>query len=149
MDLLTELCAEVRNYFLKNREDDIHAGTYKIEGGEIEPIPFLNNGQYFRIVGSVFNDGVWQYPPSDLKDEIFDGNIWAMAIPPSFIALAVEIDQWNADNAEMLNSPFSSESFGGYSYSKAATYSGGEPQVLSWRTQFAGRLRPYRRISVL
>lgn len=147
--MLTELCAELHNYFLHNRENDIHAGTYTIADGSIGSLDFLQVGQYFRIVGSVFNDGVHQYPTNDLIDESFDGSVWAMSVPPDVVRLSDDIDQWNIDNAAVLNSPFSSESFGGYSYSKTSTYGGGESQVMSWRTQFANRMRIYRRISVL
>ena len=147
--MLTELCAELRNYFLRDYRKDIHTGKFTISDGSIESLSFLQEGQYFRIVNSVFNDGVHQYGSEELVDEIFDGEIWAMKIPPAVVDLANEIDQWNIDNKDVINSPFSSESFGGYSYSKTATYSGGESQVPSWRTQFAGRLSPYRRLSVL
>lgn len=146
--MLTELCAELKNYFLRNREGDIHTGTFSIENGSIEELPFLNSGQFFRIVGSVFNDGVYQYPTSELEDEVFDGAIWAMAVPPSVVALAAEITQWlgNEDNQKIVNSPYSSESFGGYSYSKAT---GADGSSFTWKDQFANRLKMYRRLSVL
>ena len=139
--MLTELCAELKNYFLRDQSKDIHSGTYEIIGGSIE-LPFLLDGQYFRIVGSVLNDGVYRYPVYDLADETFTGAIWAMAVPPAVVALADEIEEWTSVNAETLNSPYTSESFGGYSYSKASgTY--------SWRDQFASRLSKWRRLSVL
>lgn len=143
--MLTELCAELKNYFLRDANKDIHAGEYTIENGSIE-LPFLLNGQYFRIVGSVMNDGVYQYPVSNLYDEEFSGAVWAMAVPLSVIALADEIEEWNAANSEALSGPYQSESFGGYSYSKAAGGSGG---AYSWKDQFAGKLSNYRRLSVL
>lgn len=146
--MLTELCAELKNYFLRDREADIHYGEYEISGGSID-LPFLIDGQYFRIVNSVLNDGVYKYPASGLADEKFTGAVWAMAVPPVVVALADEIDTWVNDNADILTSPYSSESFGGYSYTKAATYSGGESHVMTWKTQFAGRLSTWRRLSVL
>ena len=73
-----------------------------------------------RIVGSVFNDGVHQYPAEDLKDETFDGAIWAMAIPPRVIALLGQMNEWEAKYGDVVNSPYSSESFGGYSYTKGS-----------------------------
>lgn len=145
--MLTELCAELKNYFLRDREADIHYGEYTISGGSID-LPFLLDGQYFRIVGSVLNDGVYQYPASGLTDEEFTGAVWAMAVPPSVVALAADIEAWNAKNAETLASPYTSESFGGYSYTKASgnSESGG---AYSWKDQFASRLAKYRRLSVL
>ena len=145
--MLTELCAELKNYFLRNREADIHYGEYTISGGSID-LPFLLNGQYFRIVGSLLNDGVYQYPADGLADEVFTGAVWAMAVPPAVIALAADIDAWNAKNADALANPYTSESFGGYSYTKASgnSESGG---AYSWKDQFASRLAKYRRLSVL
>lgn len=150
--MLTEICAEIRNYFLRDRQKDIHAGTFTISGGDIESLSFLLTGQYFRIVGSVFNDGVWKYGEGGLTDETFTGAVWAMAVPPAVIALDAEIENWITNNADALNSPYQSESFGGYSYSKAGGYSRGDNQsqvAFSWKDQFASKLNPYRRISVL
>lgn len=144
--MLTELCAELHNYFLHNRENDIYAGTYTIADGSIGSLDFLQDGQYFRIVGSVFNDGVHQYPASDLVDESFDGAVWAMSVPPDVVRLSDDIDQWIADNSATLNSPYTSESFGGYSYSKASSTSGA---AYSWSDHFGGRMSRYRRLSVL
>ena len=145
--MLTELCAELKNYFLRDREADIHYGEYTISGGSID-LPFLLDGQYFRIVGSVLNDGVYQYPVYGLTDEEFTGAVWAMAVPPAVVALADDIEAWNENNADALASPYTSESFGGYSYTKASgnAESGG---AYSWKDQFASRLTKWRRLSVL
>lgn len=145
--MLTELCAELKNYFLKNREQDIHVGGYEIVDGALQDADFLQDGQYFRIAGSIFNDGVYQYPADDLQDEAFTGAIWAMAVPPVVIALATEIDEWNTKNADTLNSPYQSESFGGYSYSKGSSGSG--TGGYTWKDHFAARLAKWRRIQVL
>lgn len=146
--MLTELCAELKNYFLRDRDADIHYGEYTISGGSID-LPFLLDGQYFRIVGSVLNDGVYQYPTSDLTDEEFSGAVWAMAVPPAVVALAADIESWNEKNAEALASPYTSESFGGYSYTKATTGGVGTSGAFTWRDQFASRLAKWRRLSVL
>lgn len=144
--MLTELCAELKNYFLRDADKDIHKGEYTIENGSIE-LPFLITGQYFRIVGSVLNDGVYKYPTDQLANETFTGAVWAMAVPLSVIALAAEIDEWNTKNAEALSSPYTSESFGGYSYTKAGSSANGG--AYSWTDQFSSRLAKYRRLSVL
>ena len=142
--MLTELCQEIKNWFDVDRVFD----TFTIEGGELS-LPFLQDGQYFRIVGSVFNDGVYQYPASGLTDETFDGAVWAMAVPPAVIALAEEISAWQekyggADSAAM--SPFQSESFGGYSYSKGSGSGSGGTDAGSWQSAFASRLNLWRKI---
>jgi hypothetical protein len=139
--MLNEVCAEIRNYFVK----DIHNGKFEIVDGKIAPLDFLQEGQYFRIIGSVFNDGVYQYPTSGLTDEIYCGAVWGMAVPPAVISLAEEIKSFNESDAGKP-SAYTSESFGGYSYSKA-TDENGAP--MGWKKVFASRLNKYRRISVL
>ena len=138
--MLTEICAEIRNYF--EVPNGRHFGTFTISGGSIAPLDFLQEGQYFRIVGSVFNDGVYQYPASSLTDEVFEGAVWAMALPPSIIALSAEINAYNDSDAGKP-SPFTSESFGGYAYTKA-TDANGAP--IGWQKAFASRLNRWRKL---
>lgn len=115
-----------------------HCGSYTIENGNIT-LPFLKEKQYFRIVGSVFNDGVYQYPAANLTDETFDGSVWALAIPKSLLDTVAEITVWNEKNAEAMSSPYTSESFGGYSYTKGNAATG-------WQAAFKGRLYQWRKI---
>ena len=145
--MLTELCAYLKNYFLKDKSC-IHVGKYTISGGSID-LPFLIEGQYFRIVGSALNDGVFRYPASELHDEVFEGSVWSMAVPPAVIALADEIDGWCEANADAINSPYASESFGGYSYSKRTSGRENDNGTITWQSQFAQKLNPWRRLSVL
>lgn len=140
--MLTEICAEIRNYFVTK----IHEGAFEIVGGKITPLDFLQKNQYFRIVGSAFNDGVYKNTADlELTDESFSGAVWSMAVPPSVVDLTAEIEEFNKSDAGKP-SPYTSESFGGYSYSKA-TDSNGVP--LTWQKAFASRLNKWRRISVL
>ena len=136
--MLDEILAEIRNYFTVS----VHSGDFKVIGGRLSPLDFLQNGQYFRIVGSVMNDGVYRYPFSGLTDETFSGEIWALAVPPTLIALAADIEEYEKKAKETV-SPYTSESFGGYSYTKA-TDSNGSP--LSWEKVFAKRLNKWRKI---
>lgn len=142
--MLTELCQELRNWFCREK----HFGTFTIEGGSLTA-QFLTAGQYYRIVGSIFNDGVHQYgSEEELTDETFDGAVWALAIPKAVLDLADKIDAWRqkyetADSPAL--SPYSSESFGGYSYSKGGNNSessGGG----GWKTVFASDLNRWRKI---
>lgn len=139
--MLSEICAELRNYFVV--PDGVHRGTFKIKDGMITPLDFLQEGQYFRIVGSVFNDGVYQYPAYDLTDETFDGAVLALAIPREVVKLAEEIESYTKTEAAKP-SPFVSESFGGYTYQKASDKGGSN----SWQSVFSKRLNRYRRISL-
>ena len=135
---LTNLCAELRNYF----ETEKRFGTFTISGGSISPSDFLQDGQYFRIVGSVFNDGVHRHPAHDLTDETFDGAVWAMAVPPAVIELLQKIQEFEAATA---NAPtaYTSESFGGYSYTKATDENG---LPVGWRSVFRSELNKWRKL---
>lgn len=149
---LDVLCAELKNYFIKDRSA-IHLGDFEVEDGMVSPLNFMKQGQYFRIVGSDLNDGVYLYngePIETLKDEVFNGAIWAMSVPPSVLALAADIDAWRTENEALDSenmSPYTSESFDGYSYSKGGNSRGGT--ATSWQSQFADRLKPYRRLYVI
>lgn len=132
--MLETVLMYLNNWFVVGRYDD----TYTIEDGGIT-LPFLVNGQYFRIVGSLFNDGVYQYP-AELTDETFDGSVWALAIPKALLSTVEEITAWTAKNGE--NGPYTSESFGGYSYSKATNSKG---VAVGWRDVFAAQLAPWKK----
>lgn len=145
--MLTELCQELHNWFERGK----YTGTITLSGGVIRfadnTDPGLINGQFFRVMGSVFSDGVHCYPDYAMPDETFDGAIWAMAIPAPVLKLAAEIEAWRAkyetaDSAAL--SPFASESFGGYSYSKASGGSG--TSAPSWKSTFKSRMSAWRKI---
>lgn len=136
--MLETVLQNLNNWFLV--PDGVHAGEFTVQGGQIT-LPFLQTGQYFRVVGSVFNDGLHQYPVADLTDETFIGSVWALAVPKAVIELAEEIDAWQTKNGDP--GPFTSESFGGYSYSKATNASG---MAVGWQDVFKSRLNDWRRI---
>ena len=131
---MNDLCDKLNNYF----ERDICTGTFTVENGSIS-LPFLLDGQYFRIVNSPLNDGVYRYPCSGLNDENFDGEIWAMAVPPVLVALLDRINKWEEKYGEAASAPYQSESFAGYSYSKGN-------QATKWQTAFSGELSRWRKI---
>ncbi len=138
--MLNELCKEINNWFVQK----IYFDEYTIEDGTIV-VPELLKGQYFRIVGSVLNDGVYEYPTQGLKDETFDGAVWAMAIPQEVIALSAEIDEWQkkyASAGSSAMSPYQSESFGGYSYTKGST-------EVKWQGVFKSRLDQWRKVRAI
>jgi hypothetical protein len=146
--MLSELCQEINNWFDRN-QPKIH-GTFEIFDGKIIDNDFIEKiqeNQYFRIIGSVFNDGVYKYTNDlILIDEAFYGSIWLMAIPTDVIALSDEIDRWVAAYGETVKSPYTSESFGGYSYSKASGSSEGGSSVPTWQSTYASRLNQYRKL---
>ena len=139
--MLEQVLMHLKNWFLV--PGGIHEGTYTIEDGGIT-LPFLANGQYFRICGSVFNDGLHQYPASDLKAETFEGTVWALAVPQAVIELASEIESWQTKNGDASVSPYQSESFGGYQYSKATDSASGG--AVTWQSAFRSRMNAWRKL---
>jgi hypothetical protein len=137
---ITDLCAELNNWFDVRRR----FGRFEITNGTID-LNFLQEGQYFRIVDSVFNNGVYMYPAYNLKDEVFNGAVWAMAIPPEVMCLLEDINTWSEANRKEIDNPYQSESFGsgGYSYSLK---SGGDSEGVTWQSQFKKRLNRWRKI---
>ena len=139
--MLEQVLMNIRRWFPV--EGGIHSGTFTIKDGGIT-LPFLADMQYFRICGSVFNDGLHQYNVLDLVDETFNGTIWALAIPKSVIELADEIQKWQEKNGEASVSPYQSESFGGYSYSKETDAETGG--AVTWQSAFKQQLGAWRKI---
>lgn len=148
--MLFELLTELKNFF------DIHRafGNFTITSGKLN-LDYISyncmKGQYIRIVGSVFNDGVYKYTDDlELKDETFTGAIWLLAIPQAVINLADEIAEWQTKyggvDSEAM-SPYTSESFGGYSYSKNGAGSG-DGKSGTWQSAFASRMNVWRKIRV-
>lgn len=151
--MLTDLCQELRNWFDRDLPKlfgafSIHDNEiYKVEDGVEKPLSSygLADGQYFRIIKSVFNDGVHQYPVADLSDEQFDGAVWFMAIPPAVLSLNSKIDEWQTKYGDTSFSPYISESFGGYSYSKGSN-SAGSGNANTWQNAFKSELNKWRKL---
>ena len=138
--MLEELMRECKNWFVM--PGGVHLGRFAVEKGRIS-LPFLKSGQYFWIAGSVFNDGLYQYGSCVLQDEEFTGAVWALAVPAEFVKLAEDVQAWRDTSEKAAQSPFQSESFGGYSYTKSAAQ--GE-SALSWQSVFAARLKKWRKL---
>lgn len=156
--MMVEICQYLHNWFLvRDGADGKHPGTYTVESGSIA-LPFLKNGQYFRIIGSTFNDGLYIYGDTimdeerneiALMDETFTGSIWALAIPKAIIQLAKEkadVDAKIADvTGSFAESAFTSENyFGKYSYSK--DQSGQLSALTAQRDEIMKRLNQWRKI---
>ena len=139
--MLEQVLMHLNNWFLV--PGGIHEDAYTIKDGSIA-LPFLQNGQYFRICGSMFNDGLHQYPSVNMKNETFDGTVWVLAIPDAVIDLAVEIEEWQKKNGDASVSPYQSESFGGYSYTKATDAQTGG--AVTWQSAFRSRLNAWRKL---
>lgn len=200
MITLTDICEELNNWF-DTKEDgtkDRYFGTFTVSNGAVDFTDIeVKPGQYFRIIGSLYNDGVWQVPfpqaeepveeepttttpttdntddtqntdsesdtgdtePAEtttpveeepeeeepvLIDEVFDGAIWLMRVPSQVMKLLDKINVWNDKYGPVVETPYNSETFGGYSYYKG--YKNTASSITSWTGQFAGQLKKYRKL---
>ena len=141
--MLEAILRHLNNWFLV--PEGVHPGGYSVENGSLV-LPFLQEGQYFRVIGSVFNDGLYQYPAADMTAETFEGSVWALAVPKAVVALAGEIEAWQEKYGGSVLSPFTSESFGGYSYTKASGGSADTSAVTGWQDAFRAQLNPWRKL---
>lgn len=145
--MLTQICQYLRNWFERYK----YHGDFTISSGLISyadgsALPLIP-GQYYRIIGSIMNDGVHKVGEDGLIDESFSGSVWSMAIPADIIELADDIDEWITANASIINSLYQSESFGGYSYSlRGGVNVTKQTSGVSWQSQFDSRLAPWRKI---
>ena len=139
---LTRLCKELNNWF----EYKKIFGVFHIENGEIKEDLGLLEEQRFRIADSVFNDGVHLFGDKDLKDEVFEGAIWLMAVPQEVLNLCEKISDWESKYSEAVLSPYTSESFGGYSYTKSnSSNENGGSNSVSFKNAFFDELNNWRK----
>lgn len=136
--MLEAVLAWLKNWFCKST----FVGNFIVSDGVLV-LEHILDGQYVRIIGSVFNDGVYQNAGglAGLTDEEFEGEIWGLAIPKDLLTLVSQIEEWTA-RPENAKSEYVSESFGGYSYSKKSegSSSGG------WQGVFAKELARWRKL---
>lgn len=118
------------------------AGPFIIVSGKLL-LPFLLEGQYYKIEGSIFNDGLHKYGDTDdqLMDETFTGRIIPLAIPKAVIKLADEISEWDKNNPV---SDKISESFDGYSYTRGSGADGSASG--GWQAAFRSRLNAWKKV---
>lgn len=142
---MTEICQDIRNWFdraryIGNITLDADGGVY-CNGVAIG----LAEGQYYRVIGSVFADGVHVYPDMETTAESFSGAVWAMAVPPDFLALVQEIEDWNTNTRPKMLGPYSSEnlSSSGYSYQRQSVE---DMAKADYKTVFGARLNKWRKL---
>ena len=142
---MEEILRYLNNYFFRFKE----VGKFTIQDNKIIGLKgeYLK-GRYLLIEGSVMNDGVvkvisvvdGEVTLEKPFNEEFKGVIYSLAIPQSLISLVDEIDSWKEENKK---TNIVSESFEGYSYSRANT----NGQVATWKDVFKEELRGYRKIT--
>lgn len=143
--VLARVMAECRNHF----PVACAAGRVCLEGGVLrlpEPLPAC---RYVYLEGGL-QAGLWeaQSAPDGLtltrdgqaiEDEAFCGRVFCLRPPRDFLALAEEAEAYSE---KAPPGPFVSESFGGYSYTRAS----GNGRPLAWQDTLALRLNAYRRM---
>lgn len=136
--MIDRICKYINNYF----DSESFEGDYSITNQVLDEAGFLSVGEYYRITGSRYNDGVHVHPALDLQDESFSGTIFKISLPKDFIKLADNIREFCRKNGE-YTSVYLKESFGGYSYTKLTTGDGSAP---SWQNVFKKELNMWRKI---
>ena len=118
------------------------AGTFSIVSGTLN-LPGMMKGQYYKVEGSVFNDGLHKYGDENdaLKDETFTGRVIPLVVPKAVVRLAEEIKAWCASNPK---SDKVSESFDGYSYTRGTDGSGGVSG--GWQAAFRKELNAWKKV---
>lgn len=140
--MLEAILNSLHNWFLI--PGAARSGTFEVASGTLD-VDFLQWDQFFRVEGSVFNDGLHRHPATCMQDEVFCGTVYPMAVPRAVIKLAEEIEAWCENNPETDKI---SESFDGYSYTRASNgQNSSNASVSRWETAFAGRLRPWKKVS--
>lgn len=129
-DTIYDVCHAVNNWFA----DKKIIGEIKIEDGTLSVD--TEGYKYIRIINSKLNDGVYDVTAMELTDEDFDGAVWLLKLPRPFLTLCERIELWQTANEG--KELFQSESFGGYSYSRAA-------DATSWQGIFRNDLDGWRK----
>lgn len=146
--ILEQVLYHLHNWFGRT---SISATGCTIDGGALPAsvASSLVSGAWYRIEGSILNDGLHQHPADDLQDETFDGTITMLAIPKALLLVVEDIGAWQEANGATVDGPYASESFGGYSYtlrSDGSSNNGGSG-LSGWRLAFRDRLNPWRKIA--
>ena len=133
--MLYEVMQHCKNFFPKKYFE----GTFEVKDGLLR-LPEETACRYMLVEGSALSDGVW-YIYDTLEDEVFTGVVTLLAPPKSFLDLVKDIEEWRTSNEPGTLTPYASESFGGYSYTRATNGSG---KAVSWHDVFSSRLKIWR-----
>ncbi|MCD8174990.1 MAG: hypothetical protein LUD41_03470 [Phascolarctobacterium sp.] len=159
--MLEQVLTYLNNWFVRyTYTGDV---TVSEDGAVLAPseaADVLQPGRWYRILDSDFYDGVYQVPeeqsekeePEEEAEELEEEEqsetlsctLWALGVPAGLMRIVAEMEAWQAKYGDAASGPYQSESFGGYSYSKAGASSSGSGTATVW-TQFADALAPFRR----
>ena len=143
--ILEQVLYHIHNWFVY----DETSGYIDIQDGSLPASVSIPEGAWYRIQGSLLNDGLHQHPADDLNDETFDGIITTCAIPKALMLVVEDIEAWQEDNGKAADGLYASESFDGYSYTikSDSGSNSGSGGLSGWRLAFRDRLNPWRKIA--
>lgn len=141
---LEQVLYHIHNWFVR---ETIAVDRCEIAGGDLpaDVASALLPGQWYLIAGSYLNDGLHQRGADELQDETFDGSVSLLAIPKALVQVAEEIAAWQEAYGRTADGPYTSESFGGYTYSLKSD-AGGAGGLSGWQLAFRSRLNPWRKM---
>lgn len=138
--MIDAIMKHINNYFVVDLHDDVE--LIIVDGSA--DLPFLQDGQYYLIAGSVFNDGVHKYGEGGLINETpVSVTVYSLAPPKSFLDVVDEISAYSQNEQNADTTGYTSESFGGYSYTKG-TGTNGAP--IGWKEVFSSKLNDWRKL---
>lgn len=141
MAMMGAVLAHLHNRF---EAEPVH-GTFTATAGEISGSGLsLSPTQYYWVDGSTFNDGLHQCGTADLVAETFEGTVTPCRIPSDLSALVDEIEQWCSEHGGAAADGLQSESFGGYSYTRATDPRTGAP--MTWQGAYRSQLNQWRKL---
>lgn len=141
---MEEILRYLNNYFFRFKA----TGKFEIRGNKIIGLKGeYFKGQYLLIEGSLLNDGAVEVLDCSNNEitiekpynEKFEGVIYSLAVPTQLRELKDKIEEFKLKNK---NSDKVSESFEGYSYTKAAV----NGEIATWKDVFKEELRPFRQM---
>lgn len=144
--ILEEVLDHIHNHFERDSQT-INVSDCQISDGALPESIAIPNGAWYMVHGSWLNEGMHLHPATDLVDETFSGTITVMRIPRPLLRVVEDICAWQLANGAAADSPFQSESFGGYSYTKSSGTSQDGSGLTGWRLAFRDRLSTWRKIA--
>lgn len=145
--MLTRVCRYLKNWFVKESYPGnitVSDGKVYCNGSEIE----MSEGQHFALVRTRYVYGAYSYG-DEIEDSEFEGAVWIMDVPQDVLDVVARMTEWETANGGVDSaamSPYQSESFGGYSYSKASGSNGKVGSSVFDNAEFASVLRPFKKI---
>jgi hypothetical protein len=147
--LLEEVLYHIHNWFIRSqwRVSECAISEGALPEAAASAIP---QGAFYRVEGSLLNDGLHRMGEDALEDETFSGRISLCVIPKALLSVVEEIEAWQEKYGEQVDGPLKSESFGGYKYTLKTAFDyglgyGAQPQG-GWRLAFRDRLNPFRKM---